>query len=149
MQYLDFELIRQPATDSLPFVSNAKKSLLVAYIAGEEREQFLFNILRAAGYTNPKEELYLLPLGPGEESQDLSTICRQYQIDQVLIFGLNPKHLGLHLRLGNYVPVQVNQCAFMYGHDLAIIKAEKEDGKPQKAGALWQAIKSNFMFKSA
>jgi len=143
MHFFDFDLIRQPTPPDLTPQEN--KQLLVIYQEGEERQTFLNNILKAAGYHQPSEQLHLLPLQKQNTEMDLSKAIRLLNLQQVIIFGVQPATLGLHFQLANYVPVQVNHIWYLLADDLAIIQSEKAAGKPQKAGALWKAIKARFM----
>lgn len=144
MHFFDFELINQPEAllDDLSPVK--EKKMLVFYCDGEGRRSFLFSILKAAGYTNPEAVIHFIPVTEEKYATDLSSLVRQLEINRVMIFGLSPADLGLRLQLGNYVPVEVNNCWFMIADDLAVIRDEKAAGKSQKAGALWKAVKARF-----
>jgi hypothetical protein len=144
MHFLDFELINQPEATLDDLSPTAEKKMLVFYCDGAERRSFLFAILKAAGYSDPESNIHLVPISEEKCVLDLSSLLRRLEVNQVMIFGLSPKDLGLRLQLGPYVPVMVNNCWFMVADDLAVIRDEKEAGKPQKAGALWKAVKARF-----
>jgi len=145
MHYLDFNLVHCPNNPETPAVPQGGKKLLVIYRAGAEREQFLFGILRAAGYDDPKQQVGLLPLPDSVTELDGSNLIRTSGAAQLLLFGFEPAALGFHLQLGRYVPVAVNQLLLLVADDLALINAEKQAGNTQKAGALWKAVKGHFL----
>lgn len=144
--FFDFDLIRQPEPLDIAEGQALAAELVVLFLEGEERKDFLLNILKAAGYTNPKEEVLFLPLSEGNAAFDLSTLLlRQSKKPRgVLIFGLKASALGLHFNLGNYIPVEVNGVVYLLADDLLQIKNEKAAGNAQKAGALWRAVKATF-----
>lgn len=144
MHFFDFELIQQPTAAFNDFSPDDEKKMLVFYRDGDERRAFLFAILNAAGYAEPERVIHLVPIAEEKLALDLSALVRFLQVNRVIIFGFPHAEMGLRLQLGNYVPVEVNECWYMIADDLAIIRDEKEAGKPQKAGALWKAIKGRF-----
>ncbi|MEL6355464.1 MAG: hypothetical protein AAFQ37_00880 [Bacteroidota bacterium] len=143
MPFFDFDLIRQPTAPAL--IARDSKKLLIVYQAGSERLTFLTNILKAAGYDQPSQQLHLLALNSNQDEIDLSATIRQLSLEQIIVFGIQPAALGLHFQLAKYVSVKVNHVWFLLADDLAIIQSEKAAGKPQKAGALWKAIKAKFL----
>ena len=147
MHFFDFDLINQPEANLGDISPTKEKKMLVFYRDGEERRSFLFSILKAAGYADPEATIHFIPVTDEQYAADLSALIRQLEVNRVMIFGLPPAELGLRLQLGNYVPVEVNNCWFLVADDLAVIRDEKEAGKPQKAGALWKAVKAHFAAK--
>lgn len=147
MHFFDFDIVRQPAVPKLE-PAEEKQNLLIIFRDGEGKLEFLKSILKAAGYQHPEKELYLLPFSESDASLDLAGLLRHLKVSRAMVFGLSPEPLGYHLRLAPYVPIEINQRWILLADDLADIFSEKEAGKPQKAGALWQAVKAQFLHPS-
>lgn len=149
MHFFNFDIIRQPvlANEVASTVTNDAASLMVVYKGGEDRKAFLFNVLKAAGYTQAEKEVLLITLEGENTAFDLSALLlrQSKKIKKIILFGTEPTQLGLHFNVGTYVPVSVNGYTFLLAHDLILIRDEKAAGKPQKAAALWQSIKAAFM----
>lgn len=145
MHFLDFDIIRQPATPELTASTKGSSDLLVVFVEGEERRTFLGSILKAAGFAAFEKEVSLLGVRDASTAMDLSTLLlRESKISRVMVFGIEPKQLGIHFQLAPYVPITVNGHAYLLCDDLATIMTEKAAGKPQKAAALWRAVKIAF-----
>lgn len=152
MHFYDFDIIRQPSLSTSEEGSlNDKKSdeatLMVLLLAGDDRQAFLFNVLKAAGYTAPEKEVVFVELASTHTALDLATLLlrQSKKLKKVMIFGLSPKQLGLHFNVGLYVPVEVNNYTFLLADDLSVIRDEKSTGNTKKAGALWNSVKAAFM----
>lgn len=147
MHFFDFDIIRQPIlANEVASVNSSEAELLVIYLGGEDRKQFLFNVLKAAGYTDPDVEVVLVALEP-DTPFDLSTLLlrQSKKTQKIMIFGLQPKVLGLHFNLGKYFPAEVNGYTFLLADDLLTIRDEKAAGSAQKAGALWKSVKAAYL----
>lgn len=146
MHFFNFDLINQPDAALDEFSPSTEKKMLLFYRDGAERRSFLFAILKAAGYADPEKQMHLVPVTEAEYTTDLTSLVRHLSVNQVMIFGLPLAAFGLRLQLGHYVPVEVNNYWLLTADDLALIRDEKEAGKPQKAGALWKAVKARFAY---
>lgn len=133
-----------PTLLPLPEAAN----LLVLYAEGEGKRAFLFNILQAAGYKDPSKAVYVYAVNEAAKVLDMTGLLHSLSVNRALVFGLPLDALGWHLHLAPYVPVEVNQMWCMLADDLGQIEAEKNNGKPQKAAALWKGIKTHFLAPS-
>lgn len=152
MHYLDFDLIKQPDA-SEEAVHIGSSDLLVIYLDGEGRKAFLDSILKAAGFDAINEQVSTIRPKAANQDLDLSILLSRLgadaalsdaKIKRIMVFGVPPKKLGLHFQISNYAPVVVNGKTYLLADDLETIKAEKEAGNTQKAGALWRAVKAAF-----
>lgn len=145
MQFLDFDLIRQPAPPELTTLTEGSSDLLVVFLEGDERLSFLGSILKAAGFADYEKEVNLLSVAEADTALDLSTLLlRKSNLSRIMIFGIHPKKLGLHFQLAHYVTIEVNHHTYLLGDDLHTIMKEKAAGQTQKAAALWRAVKTAF-----
>ena len=147
--YLEFDLFAipdpEPALHRLE--GESRRGLLAIYQATaaekEPMRDYLVTILEAAGYKPALNTAALLRLD-AEEDLDLAAICRRGGFRAVLLFGLEPRRLGVHLRLPAYTAVKVNELTLLWSDSLQDIQAERQAGGREKAGALWQALKQYF-----
>ncbi len=143
---LQFDLIGQPDTDKvLGQLGPARDlDLLVLYYGELTRRAFLARILGAAGYKDPGTQLHLLEW-PVAEDLDLTGLVRRLGARKVLLFGYDPARLGLHVQVANYFPLTLGGLTFLLADSLEFIEQTKEGGDNRAAGALWTAVKADFM----
>ncbi len=118
--------------------------LLVLYHGELIRRAFLLKILNAAGYDDPGQQLHLLewPLG---EPLDLAGLLRETCAVQVMLFGYELADLGLHFSVSQYFPVEISGTSYLIADSLEFIETTKEEGDTRAAGALWTAVKAQFL----
>lgn len=148
--FLDFSII--PLKEPLEILkkcsgSNQKKLLVVfnENDESEERLEFLKKILAAAKF-DMMEDILLLKLTPKETFSfiALRTKVTQTQssggIDNLLIFGFEPKHFGLNLEVQKYIPFHFYESGFLFADGLPMIEKDKA-----LKGALWTGMKELFL----
>ncbi len=142
----DIDLIGQPNyADALRELSpNAVEGvdMLVVY---DSDLDFLTKVLAAAGYDDPQLQLHLLEWTPTSGPLDLIGLVRHLNIKRVLLFGQNPKALGLHFEVADYFPVQVAGVTYMRNPSAGEIASAKANGNNGPAGALWRGVKGRFL----
>ncbi len=148
--FLDFSVI--PLKEPLEILekcdgSNQKKLLVVfnENDESEERFEFLKKILAAAKF-DIKEDILLLKLTPEETFSFIALRTKVKQthssggIDNLLIFGFEPKHFGLNLEVQKYVPFHFYESGFLFADGLSMIENDKA-----LKGALWGGMKELFL----
>lgn len=147
VRFFDFDLIRLPdPADTTPLDKSGPLLLYPGGEAAEERVAFLENVLRAAGYSDPAREVNFIAC-PSGAALDLATLLlrQSKKTERIIIFGIEPRTLGLHFQLAAYHPVRVNDRTYLLADDPLTIRDEKTGGKTQKAAALWRAVKAAFL----
>ncbi|MFK8005945.1 MAG: hypothetical protein AB8H03_06225 [Saprospiraceae bacterium] len=148
--FLDFSVI--PLNEPLEMLkkcsgSNQKKLLVVfnKNDESEERLEFLKKILAAAKFDIEKDIL-LLKITPKETFSFIALRTKIAQthssggIDNLLIFGFEPKHFGLNLEVQKYVPFHFYENGFLFADGLSMIENDKA-----LKGALWGGMKTLFL----
>ena len=143
---LPFTLIAQPESKAaLDKLGPARDlELLVIYHGELALRQFLGRILGAAGYKEPGTQLHLLEW-PVDRILDLASLLRTLGTTKVILFGYDLPLLGIHLTVANYFPVTVAGVTYLMADSLEYISQAKENGDNQPAGALWSAVKQDFL----
>ncbi|MEM8583371.1 MAG: hypothetical protein AAGF87_03830 [Bacteroidota bacterium] len=155
LDFIDFQLVDLPELkDSLTYLSdrgvNLKdpdtgRQLLILYEEGGDND-FLKGVLHACGYENPDNQTWQLPW-PVDKRLDITKLQSHLGSNMILLFGQSMVNLGLHLNLATYSPLSLGETTYLKADALNTIRDEKLEGKPQKAAALWQALKTRFLFK--
>jgi len=117
----------------------ADKTLLVIY---DGELGFLERVLAAAGYADPKRELHLIRREADDAALDLTVLCHQLGIRQVILFGQELPALGLHFNVAPYAPIEVGGRTYLVCESAVHIAEQKELGNNKPAGALWAGVKS-------
>ncbi|MEM6877874.1 MAG: hypothetical protein AAF544_04900 [Bacteroidota bacterium] len=124
-------------------VADGPRSVLVLY-APDGASDFLLDVLRACGYSEPEKQAWLIPWPTGQ-LLDLSALRDHLTCNRIILFGQSLPELGLHLNLASYSPVQLGKQCYLKADSLATIRDEKAAGNTRKAAALWQALKTHFL----
>ena len=142
----NIDLIGQPdyadALRQLPPNAVAGVEMLVVY---DTDLIFLSRVLNAAGYDDPALQLHLLHWSAGQGDIDLAGLVRHLKIKKVMLFGQSLKGLGLHFNVADYFPVEVSACTYLVCPSVETIATAKANGDNGPAGALWRAVKAQFM----
>jgi hypothetical protein len=143
---LPFPLIGQPTHQ--PALSklgpDRDLDLLVIYHGDLSLRKFLARILKAAGYDEPGNQLHLLEW-PAGEPLDLTGLLRELGANKVILFGYDLRPLGLHVEVANYFPITLAGVTYLTADSLEYISQTKDAGDNRAAGALWAAVKVDFM----
>jgi hypothetical protein len=142
----NIDLIGQPEyADALRQLSPnavAGVEMLVVY---DDDLAFLSRVLNAAGYDDPALQLHLLAWSPDQGDIDLAGLVRHLKIKKVVLFGQSLKGFGLHFNVADYFPVEVSGCTYLVCPSVETIATAKTNGDNGPAGALWRAVKAQFM----
>lgn len=148
--FLDFSVV--PLIEPLEVLdkcngSNQKKLLVVfdQSDASEELLEFLEKILAAAKF-DIKKDILLLKVTQKIAFSYIALRTKVTQthpsagIDNLLVFGFEPKQFGLNLEIQKYVPCHFYKSGFLFADGLSMI----ENDKALKA-ALWNGMKELFL----
>ena len=79
-----------------------------------------------------------------DEAVSAAAIIQKYNPRQVLIFGCDPKNLGIRIQLTDYQPIKFQGIEFLKADSLNRIRTDRENNDKRRAGALWVALKEIF-----
>lgn len=120
--------------------ANSKGVLvLITEAEGAEPEQVdLLNKILISVQLNGMEDILLLKTGPSSRFS-LSGLCRAAGCHTALIFGAEPRRLGLHFRLEKYKPFAINHIRGLWADTPAALAASRD-----LKAALWSSLKQLF-----
>lgn len=142
-EFLNFQVYKAvDATNVINFLytDNQKQTLIVSlngYIL-EKEQIFLSKILKAIKY-NIKSDVVLLTIDK-TQSVCFQTLCKQFDIKKVILFGGHPKQLRLHFNIHKYQPLQVSDYTFLWAEGLAVLMNNQN-----KKRQLWDNLKTVFL----
>jgi len=122
-------------------IGRNQKHILVVYREDkgkEELKQLLEKILTAAKF-NVAEDVLLLNL-PSKESFSFTALKGKVEIKEVLLFGVDPKLLGLNFDQAYYQPFEHLNCRYLFADDLSKISTNQ-----QLKGNLWNCLKEMYL----
>jgi len=120
--------------------SNQFNSLVVytPEAENETEQKFLSNILGAVKLDMSKD-VFLLKT-TAKQGFSFSRLKTVASFEKILLFGLEAKHLGIHLDLKPYQPMQFQSHTFLTAHPLAEIQADVN-----KKRALWTCLQEIYL----
>lgn len=146
--FFDFPLF--PASDELPapeFCSgeNQKNILIILKweSAIDELKPFLSKVLTAVKLDIEKD-VFIINKTP-ENNIGFNALLKEYTFRHIIIFGILPHELGLHFKLSTYEALSHRDQVYLLADALVDIYAERQSGGKEKAGALWNSLKSIFV----
>jgi hypothetical protein len=71
-------------------------------------------------------------------------LTRAYPITQLLVFGLPPEALGLHINWALHIPLSLNGITLLFAQALEVYETESRQGVSTNRAPLWHAIKQLF-----
>ena len=146
--FFDFPLF--PASHELPtqkFCSgDNQKNILILLkweSALDELKPFLSKVLTSVKLDIDKDVL-IIDKTP-ENNIGFNALLKKYTFRHILIFGILPQELGLHFKLPAYEALSHRGQVYLLTDALVDIYEERQSGGKQKAGALWNCLKSIFI----
>lgn len=122
--------------------SNQKALLVVLKTDEKSLIPFLQKILQAIKMDWEKDILVLEI--DSNTNLKLSEIWDSHKINQVLVFGIPPKQLGLNINIKAYEPLNWTNRQLLFSHDLTYLNDPKHAAYKK---TLWNALKSLFLGK--
>ncbi|HPI05231.1 MAG TPA: hypothetical protein PLM41_02550 [Saprospiraceae bacterium] len=103
-----------------------------------DNTDFLKKVLSAAQLDLERDTLFAEI--PESEPVDMAASLRIKPAAQVLVFGIPPKQLGLHLNAPVFQPFAFYGTTWLFADALSVLEPDKT-----KKGLLWTALKTMFL----
>lgn len=103
-----------------------------------EGNLFLEKVLTAAGL-NLQQDVALAAVAPGS-AVSLFPFPEHKRPQVILVFGIEPKDLGLRIESAWYVPTDFYGTVFLFAHKLSELQPDTG-----KKGELWRALQQIFL----
>lgn len=118
-----------------------KKMMLIARQDDLEQGgmELLSNIMQAIKYTIA-EDCYLAALPTGDDTYAIGGLMRSLSIKDVIIFGVNPKHLGMNIHARLYQVQKFENYTFLLSH-----KVTEMSGNRGFKLSLWQCLQALYL----
>ncbi|MEM9822326.1 MAG: hypothetical protein AAF985_14685 [Bacteroidota bacterium] len=143
LNFFDAQIFLGPEKENeakVPFSSNHKKVIAIYTEERSAKEHLdLLNKILSAVNFDLKEDVQSIPLST-EEKASFIGLQTNPPIDNVLLFGISAKQLGLHFDYELYAPLKCNGCRFLFADELAVISQDKS-----LKGRLWQSLQAMFL----
>jgi hypothetical protein len=138
----DLLIAAAPAmTDALGRGQSARGILIVSQQGTDVTAEhaFLQKVLGAA-QIDLERDTFLVSLDGAKSPPALYPLIRSRQPQVVLVFGWQPKELGIHIQAPKYQPFQFNDTTFLWADALALLEPDRI-----LKGQLWTALKVLFV----
>lgn len=112
--------------------------LAQAETPGSSNTDFLKKVLSAAQLDLERDTLFAEI--PENEPVDMAACLRIKPAANVLVFGLAPAQLGLHVEARPFQPFSFYGTTWLFADALSVLEPDKT-----KKGLLWTALKSMFL----
>jgi hypothetical protein len=147
--FFDFELFAAPdrlaTLDKIQGEGLAK--ILVFYTVEEDDlkdREYLATILKPKPLEfDLQKDIFFLALQKNE-AISAAALIQKFAPRQVLLFGCDPKNLGIRIQLTDYQPIKFQGIEFLKADSLYRIRTDRENKDNRRAGALWVALKEIF-----
>lgn len=141
--FIDFQIFAFPDgknTSNQSTVMNQGSTLIVMPSTENEESQvnFLSKILSAVKLELSKD-VTLIKATPKDRFSFINLKTKS-KIDKVILFGIQPKHLGINIDIKAYIPTTFQDCTFLLAHDLGAIEADTNKKK-----ALWTCLQDIYL----
>ena len=123
-----------------PSITGNGNTLIVMYATENEESNlsFLSKILSAVKLDLSKD-VSLIKATPKDRLSFIS-LKTNSTIEKVILFGIQPKHLGINIDLKAYTPTAFQDCVFLLTHDLGAIESDTNKKK-----ALWSCLQEIYL----
>ncbi len=141
--FYDFEIYQSPETEipaQFLLGKNEKKLLVVIRTSdfSDKNKELISKILGAVHYKLEKDAIQLHI--PADKSFGINHLLVKNIVDDVVIFGVNPKEIGLSIEPILYQPIQIGTKRLLIAHSLEQISKNQDYKK-----ALWNALQQIFL----
>ena len=139
--FLNFDLY--PLNDNLDdantiYNNDARQTLIVIRNTDEQHLEFLSKILSAIKY-DMTQDVVLIAINP-DAAIHLTQLTKTYDVFNILLFGIQPKDIGLNGQIPNYYPISINEKRILVADALAKISTNQSKKKD-----LWTALQRMFV----
>ncbi|MGB0862539.1 MAG: hypothetical protein ACPG19_03115 [Saprospiraceae bacterium] len=140
--FLDFEVypFQEKEWKNWCVGTNEKQTIIFIQSTDDTDElmAFLTKIIAAVKYDLKRDTL--LCVLPIDEKLSMQTILKKHPAQKILIFGIEPKTIALHLQLPAYQVIEWNNLQLLQADSLS-----KINGQNKLKGALWNALQQMFL----
>lgn len=149
--FFDFDLLGFPEQNNtdISVIGKGDASVLILTLFPKESkaedQSFMENVLKAANLTPLEDKIFHLHIINEHINLSLSHIAQRLNVKSVIIFGLKLEQLGIRAQLAPYQFVHINKLHIMWAHSITMIREDRAAKKNQKAAALWQALKGQYL----
>ena len=137
--FFDYKIIRIPEIEefSATLQGANEKATLILYVndGWEESYEYLQKIITATGLDINKDAIYS-STQPNQALPTLAQLAATHTIQKVILFGINPKRLGIHATIKLYTTTDFYGFKILVSDPLSAIKPSKE-----RREALWGELK--------
>lgn len=112
--------------------------LVAAEPAYPDNTDFLKKVLAAAQLDLERDTLFAEV--PEAQPLDMATSIRIKPAGQILVFGIPPQQLGLHIQAPLFKPFNFYGATWLFADALSVLAPDKT-----KKGLLWTGLKSMFL----
>ena len=146
--FLDFDVIHLADTTAIAERckgQNVQKTLAIFQVGEQEEElgAFLEKVL-AAAQLNLTTDILSLILSPNENCSFIG-LCQRFEIQTLLVFGINSERLGIHFQVVPYEFLRYEGRNYVFLDDLQLIYDERQQGGKRMSGELWKILKTLFL----
>ena len=143
---LDFPIYDLPETvkEDHNFLGQGNKDVIVIAKADDVGNgiEFLQSVLSPLGINYPEDPYILITSNP---RVSFTGLCQNYDFSKLLLFGVDPKSLGLQISTPFYHPINLVKKQLIFVESIEVFTEEKAKGGPRpKAKNLWLSLKSFF-----
>jgi hypothetical protein len=148
--FFDFELFAAPDRHTaLDKIRGSGQAGILAFYTFEEDgskdREYLAAILKPKPLAfDLQKDVFFLALQKNEVIS-AAAIIQEHQPKFVLLFGCDPKNLGIRIQLTDYQPIKFQGTRFLKADSLYRIRTDRENNDNRRAGALWNALKEMFI----
>lgn len=130
-------LVPEPLPGATAEGGFARRVLIISSLGDAGARAFLEKVLGAVQLNLAQDTLFVALQSGGQVA--LTPLLREKQPTQVLVFGLKPDDLGLHVQPVLYQPVNFLQTNLLFADDLATLEPDRD-----RKTRLWAALKTLF-----
>ncbi len=140
--FINYNIFNIEDAEHIPTRGANQKNLFI-FLSENEAEnaglvELLSKILAAIKYDLETDALMILQTS--DEPISLSKLCQNETQSSVLVFGYEPKHLGIYANMKKYVFFELQNTHYLFCDNLSLIENQKD-----LKSALWEALKKRFL----
>lgn len=145
--FLNFDLfaVPDPLTAHQQCQGEGKKEVFIAFYGSEKGQlkSFIQKIFQAAKVDLQEDVIYFF--STEKHPFGLIPLCKDKNCTVAIVFGYTPQEVGVQIQLQPYQITPFNDMKVLFIDALETIYEERQAGKKEKSGALWNALKQLFL----
>jgi DNA polymerase III psi subunit len=125
-----------PSPEEFAFGRSEIKLVALSYKTTEIEQKLLDNIIKATGLQSSE----IAHIIKNEESElHIRDVLNRARPEHLLIFGIKPSSIGLHIKCGSYTPIRINKSNLCICDNLKDLQMNKKAKMK-----LWSLLKHWF-----